>query len=107
MIDITHRIVTTVEELEALPVGTAFRTADGELLEVQSEVHDYGDGEVSERWYNGPDSSNGVAMVALPATVLSPAPSTVHVTDEESEAAKKEARRKQYEALRKEFENEV
>jgi hypothetical protein len=74
--------VASVEELEALPVGTPFFDAEGHLLQVvEFDCHDEGPDFpcISEectgrrRWYDGLNSRSGRDVVRLPATVLTPA----------------------------------
>jgi hypothetical protein len=91
------RVVTTVEELEALPVNTPFFDADGDLLQVVEFECQDGQWDIRghhcvwaectgiQRWYNGLNSSSGRDVVHLPATVLTPAPEPTVKPDREAE----------------------
>lgn len=73
-------VVTSVDELEALPVGTAFRDECGLLREVLVRSDLRG----APRWYDGPQVSEGfeASDVPLPATVLTPTQPRVPVSRE-------------------------
>ena len=86
-------VITTVEELEALPERTVLLDSEGCVLQVvEFDCPDHGEGDYCvwdgctgrQRWYNGIDSRSGSEVVYLPATVLTPTPEPTVKPDREA-----------------------